>query len=75
MKRWVSGAMAFIITFSCAQGSFARASGESDEAASALIEHGPEGAPDGDAAEDELIVAAELPGEDAGDGAQAAPME
>ena len=61
MKRWVSGAMALIITFSCAQGSFAFASGDADDAAaSALMEHSPEDAPEVDAA-DEVFIVAQLP--------------
>lgn len=39
MRRWVSGAMALIITFTCAQGSFAVASGEAGETVvSAVVE-------------------------------------
>lgn len=76
MKRWVSGAMAFIITFSCAQGSLALASGDADEAVvSALIEQSPEDVSDGDAAEEEIVIVATLPEEDAADGAQSVPAE
>ena len=70
MKRWVSGAMAFIITFSCAQGSFALASGDADDAtASALVEHCAEDAPVADAA-DEVFFVAPLPEE-----AESVPVE
>ncbi len=73
MKRWVSGAMAFIITFSCAQGSFAHASGDVDDAAaSALMAQGPEDAPDGDV-DEEILIAAPL--SEAEDGTQSAPEE
>lgn len=58
MKRWVSGAMAFILSFSCAQGGLALASGDAEEViVEALMEE--EAPAEFEQMPDEIVVEAE----------------